>query len=215
MNKNNIIIIIFVTTVFYLIAANHYLLFPFHKMKMNEEEVADMMGKVNTLFVKDSKIYDIGIGDSLLDKYDIVDILKNQNDWDTNAAWLVSDFHNLSNALYDSISVGYKRNDKNFIVDYVSGNIFYKKDIEKCYSRKKTIIKSLSEYSGIENWKNDRWGNDEGLFDLDRTKLKSGITIYIECINWNNATEKLGYTDYLSVNIISKEWQQYSPYSPL
>ena len=38
---------------------------------------------------------------------------------------------------------------------------------------------------------------------------------FLECINWNNATEKLGYTDYLSVNIISKEWQQYSPYSPL
>ena len=215
MNKNKIIITIFVTAVFYLIAANHYLFFPFHNMKMSEEEVADIYSKVNATFIKDSKIYEIGIGDSLLDKYDIVDILENQNDWDSNAAWLVSDFHNLSNTLYDSISVGYKRNDKNFIVDYVSGNIFYKKDIEKCYSRKKTIIKSLSEYSEIKNWKNNRWSNDEGLFDIDRTKLNSGITIYIECINWNNATEKLGYTDYLSVNIISKEWQQYSPYSPL
>ena len=46
---------------------------------------------------------------------------------------------------------------------------------------------------------------EKGLFDIDRTKLNSGITVYIECINWNNATEKLGYTDYLSVNIISKE----------
>ena len=181
-----VILIVFIS--FIIVYLIDYLSIQYSKNQISDEE---LYSKVNDIFIKDSKIYEIGIGDSLLDKYDIVDILENQNDWDSNAAWLVSDFHNLSNTLYDSISVGYKRNDKNFIVDYVSGNIFYKKDIEKCYSRKKTIIKSLSEYSEIKNWKNNRWSNDEGLFDIDRTKLNSGITVYIECINWKHVLRQV------------------------
>ena len=207
MNKNKIIITIFVTAVFYLIAANHYLFFPFHKMKMSEEEVADIYSKVNATFIKDSKIYEIGIGDSLLDKYSISEILKDQKDYYPGTEFIESSFYDLSDTLYESISVGYKRNDKNYIVHYISGNVFYPKNIEKCYSRKKAIIKSLSEYSGIKNWQNDRWGNDEGLYDVDNAKLTSGNKIYIDCTNWNNSTEKnLGYTDVLSIYLESEEW---------
>ena len=209
MKKNRIIILVFLTTVFYLIAANHYLLFPFHKMKMSEEELADIYGKVNDTFVKDSKIYDIGIGDSLLDKYKISEILENQNNYYTNTNFTESSFYDLSKTFYESIDVGYDKNDKKYIVHYIGGNIFYPKDIEKCYSRKEAIINSLTEYSGIKNWENTRWGDDEGLYDIDRAKLNSGQILHVECVNWNNASEKnLGYTDVLRISLESREWEK-------
>ena len=207
MNKNKIIITIFVTAIFYLIAANHYLFFPFHNMKMSEEERADIFSKVNDTFIKDSKIYDIKLGDSLLEKYSISEILEHQNNFHPNTNFIQSSFYNLSKTLYESIEVGYKKNDKNYIVHYIGGNIFYPKDLEKCYSRKEAIINSLTEYSGMKNWENTRWGDDEGMYDIDQAKLNSGQTINIQCVNWNNATEKnLGYTDALRIYLESEEW---------
>ena len=161
-------------------------------------------------YIKDFKIEGIALGDSLLDKYTKEEILEYQRDYYPETQFIESDFFStVSNFVYEQISAGYKRGDNKFIVEAISGNILYEKNIEDCYPKKEEVVKNLSEVLKITDWEISNFTENLGSYDMEYIVLESGVNVTVSCYDWNKETETdLGWSDHLSVQISSKEWEE-------
>ena len=167
-------------------------------------------------YIKDNKIYKIGLGDNLTDHYSINEIIINQRDYYKNTNFIISDFSNINHKVYDSISVGYNKNDDDYIVQFVSGNVFYQTNIENCYGGKDIITRLFSDFFEISGWNNNKWKDEDGNYNFDQTNIiftnnnKVLSTIFqIGCVDWNNGVNKnIGWTDKLTTSLSSKEWEE-------
>ena len=88
--------------------------------------------------IRDFQIEGMSIGDSLLDHFTKKEIKKNKgktkfkNNKFTEQQIKSSDFK-----MFDQLLIYYKTKDKLKTIYTVSGKLFYKKNIEDCYSKKK------------------------------------------------------------------------------
>ena len=161
-------------------------------------------------YIKDFKIEGIALGDSLLDKYTLDEILKSQGNYYPDTEFNSSALFSKTTSIeYDQIEVGYKTNDSKYLVHKIGGAILYEKDIENCYPKKKEIVKNLSKLLKNTDWQNYTWENDKGKFDQDIIILETGETAAVECYDWSKDTENnLGWVDNLRVQISSAEWEE-------
>ncbi len=168
--------------------------------------------------IRDFKIEDVGIGDSLLKKYSITEI-KNfykAEYYSDNEYTTIDSIELPNNSKYDYISFSYKSDDKKYhivgLVADVDSKKSFNNNIDKCYSLKDEIVNELKKLFTKSNQK------DNGTFSHPVDKSgKSKITNYafyldndssisVSCYDYASET---GYADSLRVGLITREFNEW------
>ena len=114
--------------------------------------------------IRDFEIEGMSIGDSALDFFTKKEIKKNSYKIGSSDKYLTSYFYDSKYIIYDAVEVTYKKNDKNFIIESVSGGIIVD-NIEICKKKKQDISKDLKKI-----FLNAEFKNDEGFTPVDKYK---------------------------------------------
>lgn len=165
--------------------------------------------------ISDFEIEGISIGDSLLNKFslnDIIDKSKNQKQHYNNNDFLLISF-SIESEKYDALRFHIKRNDKNYLVYHIGGYKYL--DFNQCKNMKNKISDELSEIFGssnrqdakIKNHAYDKTGKSKTISNY--FNLNSG-RIRIMCTDWSSTlTAEKNWKDNLQVNIYSKEFSNW------
>ena len=110
---------------------------------------------------------------------------------------------------YDTIQIGYYKNDKKFIVHLIAGVIFYDtllKNMDSCLQKKQDIEEEISSLLNIEFSKNDS-STDQGMFYGVKKVLENGDKVRLYCTDWFENTEnEKGWSDNLRLELLSSEF---------
>ena len=164
--------------------------------------------------ISDFEIEGISIGDSLLDHFSKEEIINNKrNNWyaDTDGKFMASSFYlDKISSIYQVLTIHYKGIDRNFIVEAVSGGLFYKNNIEECYLKQKEIAQEISKLFQNFDWQNAEYEDSDGKFTSSFMNLQSNGRISIQCFDWNSIIEKeKKWTDNLRLTIKSEEFARW------
>ena len=172
--------------------------------------------------IRDFQIEGMSVGDSLLDYFSKKEIEdKAEHDYYKHLPTAYQkiygniEFQSLPRfKVYDNVSIDFLIEDSKFIIKTVSGILFID-NAKECYSRQKKIDNELSEiFKNTERLTNknnhsfDKTGNS-------KTKainywLDSEDLITVICTDWSDEiTKTYGWSDNLSVEIKSKEYNQF------
>lgn len=116
---------------------------------------------------------------------------------------------------YDSIQINVKKNDKKYIIQSISGIIYYGNNIDKC---KKQIKIISNEFNKIFN--DVSTSNKTKKHELDKTgeslihqivyDMDSGDEARIECYDWSKKMfKKYSLEDQLVVSILNEEFSYF------
>ena len=167
--------------------------------------------------IRDFQIEGISIGDSLLDYFSETEIKKNIPPYEYNDnKFTFFEMHNPSKfENYDGLQIGYKTNDKNYTIYGISGGIFYKDNIEECFTEKNKIELEVGEL--FNNLEKEDMGRTKHPVDKSGKStvegiyfnFKSGSYIRISCYDWSKEFEKKNWIDVLRVEIYTKEYNKW------
>ena len=112
-----------------------------------------LSGCENKEYVKDFKIEEIAVGDSLLDYFSKEDILSLQRTEDIfgnpidlkDYVYIDSQFDNYQFETYDSLQVYYKLDDEKFIIHGIGGIIWFEDNLKKCNEKYYEVKSILNE----------------------------------------------------------------------
>ena len=163
--------------------------------------------------ISDFEIEGISIGDSLLDLF-----TKKEIDSIDPTVYPGSQiFHDVpidsdKFTTYDQVTYGLKKNDNQYIIYSLAGELYFSEDYENCLKKKKEIINSVSKLFSKQkrnDYKHVFKSIDDGKSFSEITDFdfldKSSLRIY--CTNWTSETEKKrNFTDMLSINSVSSEY---------
>ena len=158
--------------------------------------------------IRDFQIEGMSIGDSLLDYFNKEEILKyGINPYNSDIWTTYSDMFKNS-SIYDGFQVTFKKDDHQYKIESLVGQLLYEKNIDKCYKKKKEIISELDDIfinskkiNHKKNHSGDPTGNSKNEFT--NYTLETGDNIRVACIDWSNDME---YTDKLKVSISSSKF---------
>ena len=94
--------------------------------------------------ISDFQIEGISIGDSLLDYMSEEEIKENEFPGVYKDKKFTLSDYNKSSAIYDTVSIEYKPNDKKYTIHGVQGIIDFPNNIEGCYKKQDEIEKEIS-----------------------------------------------------------------------
>lgn len=170
-------------------------------------------------YVKDFKVENIGVGDSLLTYFSEEDILNHQRTKDIMGNPIVeelfvdSTFENYNFETYEKLQIYYKRDDKKYIIHAVGGAIFYMYDNEKCKKKLFEVKDLLNEQYKTPTVTEYLDSPDirEGMGDSKYSEyyydFENGETISISCNDYDN--KLLNVQDYFNLTIHSKEINEF------
>ena len=163
--------------------------------------------------ISEFEIEGISIGDSLLDHFSRKYINNNSKYWWEDRKYFMVATESLSFETFEFMQFALKNNDKNYIIQGLSGKIIFKKDIQNCLKKKNEALKELSDFfkNDIENIEDkitphpyDESG--ESIQHFTYINLKSKNTIDIYCEEWS---EETNLTTNFQVRILTKEFEKY------
>ena len=170
---------------------------------------------------KDFEIEGMTIDDSLLDFFSEKEIIKNKQEAQyPNDDHILTSFYKHKNfTTYEMILVAHKKNDKNYIITSIGGNIFFKDNINNCFTKKSEIEKefdllfnTVEKYSEKIKKDYDKTGNSYS--HLIEYEFKNGDTIQITCDDWSKKlSDEETLWDSLSVNIQSSNFRMFLDYA--
>ena len=170
---------------------------------------------------KDFEIEGMTIDDSLLDFFSEEEIIKNKQEAQyPNDDHILTSFYKHKNfTTYEMILVAHKKNDKNYIITSIGGNIFFKDNINDCFTKKSEIEKefdllfnTVEKYSEKIKKDYDKTGNSYS--HLIEYEFKNGDTIQITCDDWSKKlSDEETLWDSLSVNIQSSNFRMFLDYA--
>ena len=163
--------------------------------------------------IRDFQIEGMSIGDSLLDLF-----TKNEIEGIDPTVYPGSQiFHDIpivsdKFTTYDQVTFGLKKNDNQYIIYSLAGDLYFPEDYESCLKKKKEIINSVSKLFSKQkksDYKHVFKSIDDGKSFSEITDFnfldKSSLRIY--CTNWTLETEKKrNFMDMLSINSVSSEY---------
>ena len=163
--------------------------------------------------ISDFQIEGMSIGASLLDSFSEEEISKNVTSYfDNDHEYMSVEFVKLKSfKTYEHVVIGFKRVDQNFIIESITGVIFTNRMTE-CKKLQNNIDKEISV---MLNNTDKKENNDDHNFDPtgeSKTKainhwFNNNDLITIICTDWSDAiTNKFGWTDNLSVELKTKEY---------
>ena len=161
--------------------------------------------------ISEFQIEGMSIGDSALDFFNKSVIKENITDYYSylkTKDYISTEIYDPNNFnAYDSIEIFFKRNDSQYIIQGIAGGMFFKNNIEDCYSKRDTVVNALKNI--FPNARID------GPHEITHPADKSGQSIYygtwfwvnegtsqVSCYDWS---ENKPYTDHLLVSILLNE----------
>ena len=167
--------------------------------------------------IRDFEIEGMSVGDSLLDYLTKKEISEEKNSkyslyYKNNKFVQIGYYKNLKN--YDSVSVIFKPNDKNYKIYSLAGKIIFEKNISDCYSKKNEIVSELKDLFGseveIDSYERSHSADKTGKSKNNTTTFnfksnKDGIGV--SCYDWSEEiTKEKRWFDNLKVIIHSEEF---------
>ena len=164
--------------------------------------------------IRDFQIEGISIGDSLLEIFSKEEIegidptIYPDSDKFYELAIVSNKFDD-----YDQVTFGIKKNDKEYIIYSLVGDLYFNYEFLKCMKKKKEILKEISSFFLTQKKSNYKYvykNIDDGksyaeITDFEFTK---NDVVKIFCNNWTKESkEKRGFIDMLSVAAVTYEYQ--------
>ena len=166
--------------------------------------------------ISDFQIEGMSIGDSLLDYFSEEYINSHSKYWWKDRKYFMVSASSPSFEIYEFMQFALKNNDKNYIIQGLSGKIVFEKDIQNCLKKKNEVVKELSDFfknyiENIENKITPHQHDETGESKQHTTyiNLKSKNTVDIYCEDWS---EKTKLTTNFQVRILNKEFMKYLNY---
>ena len=167
--------------------------------------------------ISEFEIEGMSIGDSLLDYFSKDEIKSNINydsyDWISEKKFLDFELYDSKRFnQYEGVQITVKINDKKYIIYSIAAGIFYKHNIDDCYSDMKIIVKDLQEiFTNAKTDLNKKLVHPTGRgtalsnwFDVD------GGSISVMCSDWNKEAEnEYGWTDNIRVEVRTNELEEW------
>ena len=178
--------------------------------------------------IRDFQIGEMSVGDSLLDHFNIENIIREINSdfiyiypggkflkigvGDTKEFFLIKNIDP-----YDDISITIKPNDKEYIIYSIGGRIFCMSDLNDCFEKQSSISSDLKEDFGnnasFETWDKAHRAdktNQSHIYGNRFDFINSGESISINIYDWSKkmTTEK-NWQDHVTVSIHSKEFYDF------
>ena len=164
--------------------------------------------------IRDFEIEGISIGDSLLKYFDLADInnfyktyYPNSDDYEGYE--IPKSLSKIKFSTYDSITVTWKKTDKELKIAAISGIKLYPNNLKECLKKRDKTAEEIKKI--LNNTKEDQYevtygeGNDSKGYVIDL--LIEGGSIRIWCTNWDDKTEKeKNWEDDFNVSIETKEF---------
>tara|TARA_B100000963_G_scaffold132743_1_gene115579 strand:- start:274 stop:870 length:597 start_codon:yes stop_codon:yes gene_type:complete len=180
-----------------------------------------LSGCENKEYVKDFKIEEIAVGDSLLDYFSKEDILSLQRTEDVmgnpidlkDYVYIDAQFDNFQFETYDSLQVYYKLDDEKFIIHGIGGIIWFDTNLKKCnekYYEVKSILNEQFKSPVKEeflDYKDTREGMGTTKKNIMYFDFGDGSSIDIKCQDYDN--ELLNLSDYFQTFIFSNEFNEF------
>ena len=166
--------------------------------------------------IRDFQIEGMSVGDSLLDYFSEEDINSHSKYWWKDRKYFMVSKSSPSFEIYGVMQFALKNNDKNYIIQGLSGKILFEKNIQNCLKKKNEAIKELSDFfkndienieNKIESHKYDETGKSKQHITYINLKSKNTIDIY--CEDWSEKTKLI--TNF-QVRILNKEFTKYLNY---
>ena len=162
--------------------------------------------------ISDFEIEGMSLGDSALDYFSLSQIKNNSwNDYPDGKYIRVQNDELSFFKTYDAVDFHYKAGDKNYIIQNISGVIFYDNNIKDCYSKMDIIIDQISKNLNYVN----KSSKHTSKFSEDKSgkskwtdvsfELKSGY-IYVTCYDYS---KEFGGQDNLKVSLDNEEINQW------
>ena len=168
--------------------------------------------------IRDFEIEGMSVGDSLLDYFSKEEINANIEKYYDSDKYTVIEFYSLPRfEVYSGVSFAAKKFDKNFIIKTISGVKFIK-NINDCYQEKDEIDKELSKMftntkRQVENGKHEVDKTGKSTTRAIRYYFESGDLATVICYDWSDdITKKFGWGDNLSVELTTKEFNDFLLY---
>ena len=167
--------------------------------------------------IQDFEIEGMSIGDSLLDYMSEEEIKENEFPGVyPDKKFTLSDY-NKSSAIYDSVSIEYKLNDKKYTIYGVQGIVDFPNNIEGCYEKQDEIEKEIS--SMFDEIKKEDWGilklhlkgtaAEGSTYKPITFDFNNGGRINIACYHYSDAPQD----DDLKITLSSKEFVKYTKHT--
>jgi len=165
----------------------------------------------------DFEIEGMSIGDSALNFFNESDIKKNSKNYYKNKAFtpVQNDSYDFFKT-YDAVDYHFKTGDKKYIIENISGILFYDNNVEECYVKMDNIVADLDKNFDYQKKypksKNKHRGDKTGksIFTHVSYKLKEGY-IVITCYDYSIED---GGQDHLSVSIDTNNFNDFLVKSP-
>ena len=166
--------------------------------------------------ISEFQIEGISIGDSLLDYYD-KDYINNKivKVYRDNKYTTIEIIDSSSFNTYDAIQINYKRNDKRFIIEELTGLKIYRNNIKSCIKKMQEISDELKKVFNnpiIKSFK-VKHGYDKSKksivhgYDIFLTANSKNNEGLLNCIDWSKEIEnRKGWSDHLRVTIFTDEY---------
>jgi hypothetical protein len=165
--------------------------------------------------IKDFQIEGISIGDSALDFFSEEEIKINKRNYYKNKKYTPVDLNSSFFETYTNFSFSYKTNDKNYIIQRMSGVISYKnKDIKNCFKQVDEVANEINEVfegsatMGVKNeriiWELDKTGKSKYTY-IDFV-LDLGGYVVVACYDFS---EESGYLDNLNIEVKTKTFEYF------
>ena len=164
--------------------------------------------------IRDFEIEGMSIGDSILKFYSLSDInmlypgtYPKSDDYETYE--IPKNLSKIKFSTYDSVTVSWKKNDKDKKIVAISGIKLYPKKLKQCLKKRDETVEELKE---ILNYTSENEyemtygeGNDSIGYVID-LKIQGG-SIRTWCTDWDNKTEEENnWDDDFNVSIETKEF---------
>ena len=168
--------------------------------------------------ISEFQIEGMSVGDSLLDYLSEEEIIKNKqkDQYPASDKYIIITVNSPESfQLYKMVQVDYMKNDKKFIIESLSGTLFFENNIEGCYKKQKEIEKEFSEIfltakkqSGTLKKSFDESGKSTSTI-IEYT-LASKDVVQISCDDWSEElTRKHNFPDVLMVTLMSKKYANF------
>ncbi len=161
--------------------------------------------------IRDFEIEGISIGDSLLDHFNKDNIDKKSSALYPNKEMLAATFKKNSFEIFEEMQFHWLTNDKNYIIQSISANIDFPKNIAKCLEKRKSInndIKILFNNAEEEDWGKRALMNVDPsgeTFAYQNVYYLNNGNIIVSCRDVGiNQEKNKGFKDYLAIMIDSE-----------
>ena len=163
------------------------------------------------------KIEGIGLGESLLDFFTINEINNSKSNYYKNNEFtnIAIDYHRIFKE-FDRMQFNYKTDDPKLIIQSISGIYFYiNKNVKKCHSKMSKIADEISKtYRNSEKFENtiihdaDKSGKSKYKYIMILSNSIKVATVI--CYDFS---KEINFTDFLSVNIRTEEFNKFLDYA--